>query len=516
MGKKTVLMALFLILAAALLLRVSGLGAESFWTDESATVYTTGQMPSEVIGDIYTTTRHAPEFFESGGTPPFYFLLANYWTDIFGLSEFKLRLLSVVFAMVSVYLIFLVGKQVFSEKVGLISSFMLSLSYLHISYSQEARVYSLAMMLTLLSVYFLLNALKSGKAAYWIAYVISSVLLMYSHYLAVFVLAFEYFFIIIFWKKHSKSLKGMVISCFGIIALYAVWIPVLIRQVFYSTYLGNYYPFGKNVLYDLAAIFTQYNGWFTPDLETRMSLRAVYHSLGNFAGISPASVTVAGWLTIASVLLLTVLLGWHFFAALFVKNRRVQFEKLKDERYAMLALWFSFPIVLPLVLTLIFPSSPVFGFVQHTLFALPAYLIIVSAGIYESKHIKTVLALFLILSALPLYSYYANFDKQQWREAAQYIEANRAQGELVVVVKANHVLPLGYYYKDMENVIGVRDVEELRGYIQGKNSFLLVYASEKYGDPQGLIKRYLDENYYIAGKTELTGVRIFRYISYGK
>ena len=128
MKNKNIFIILLLILLVGLFLRVYKLGDESFWTDEAATVYTTQQKASEIIDDIYTTTRHAPEYFESGGTPPFYFLVANYWTKIVGLSEAKLRFLSVIFGIISIYFIFLIGKMIFDCKVGLVSAFILSIN----------------------------------------------------------------------------------------------------------------------------------------------------------------------------------------------------------------------------------------------------------------------------------------------------------------------------------------------------------------------------------------------------
>ena len=136
MKKNTILIILVSILIIGLFLRVYKLQDESFWIDEAATVYTTQQKASEIIDDIYTTTIHVPEFFTTGGTPPFYFLVANYWTKIVGLSEAKLRFLSVIFGIISIYFIFLIGKMIFDYRVGLVSAFILSINYLHINYSQ--------------------------------------------------------------------------------------------------------------------------------------------------------------------------------------------------------------------------------------------------------------------------------------------------------------------------------------------------------------------------------------------
>ncbi len=500
-----------LILIVGSSLRLYELGKESFWIDEAATVYTTQQKASEIIDDIYTTTIHVPEYFDDGGTPPFYYVLANYWTKIIGLSEAKLRFLSVIFGTISIYLIFLIGKMIFNYKVGLVSAFIFSINYLHIYYSQEARTYSLVVFLTLLTVYFLLNALKQKKAHYWIAYVLSSTLLIYTHYFGFFVLMFEFLFLLIFWKSYRKSLKSIILSGIGIFILYIPWIPALLRQIADREYLSIY--LGKNIIYDLARIFVQLNSWFTPDLETRIALRSVYHSIGNFTFASFLNITLLGWLTMISILSLTALLGWYFISSVFIKNRKIITDNLKDKKYVFLLMWFLVPILVPIAITLITPTSPVFGFVQYTIFASPAYYLIVSKGIIESKKYRTILILVVILSLLPLYSYYANFNKQQWRETAEYLKNNRAVDEIVLVNKANHVLSLGYYYENMENVEGVKNVEEMLPKIVGKKKFILVYSSENYGDPRGNLKAYLDSNFKLDKKIEFTGVKVFHYTS---
>ena len=291
MENKNVLKVLILIILLGLFLRLYGIGSESFWIDEAATAYTTQQNVSGIIEDIYIDMTILPDYFVRSGQSPFYYLVINYWTKIVGLSEANLRLLSAIFGVVSIYIIFLIGKIIFDYRVGLISSFLLSINYLHINYSQEARTYSLGILLTLLSVYFLLNALKQKKASCWTAHVLSSTLLIYTHYFGFFILLFEYLFLLIYWKVYKKSLKSIVLSGVGIFLLYLPWMPALLKQVITNIgYLTAY--LGKNIPYDLARIFVQFNSWFTPDLETRIALRAVYHSIGDYAKINLFAVPV--------------------------------------------------------------------------------------------------------------------------------------------------------------------------------------------------------------------------------
>src|SRR3989338_1762189 len=283
MNKKTINIILIMILVLGSFLRVYRIDSESFWIDEAATAYTTQQKPFEIVVDIYKTLEHAPQYNNKelgnggGGIPPFYLLVANYWTKLFGLSEFKLRLLSALFGVLSIYMIFLVGKILFDYRIGLISAFVLSINYIHIHYSQEARSYSLLVFLTLMTAYFLLNALKTNKKYNWFVYIISSIMLIYTHYFGFFMLFFEYLFLIIYFKKYKKYLNWIILSVGCTFIFYIPWIDVLYRLVKGSEYLSLY--LGKSIIWDAIKIFLQFNSWIAPDFASRVALRGIYHSL---------------------------------------------------------------------------------------------------------------------------------------------------------------------------------------------------------------------------------------------
>lgn len=505
MNKKTSLVLLIAIIALGSLLRIYKLGSESFWIDEFATVYTTRQNASDIIKDIYTTTRHAPEYFESGGTPPFYYVVANYWTKLIGLSEAKLRLLSALFGIISIYIMFLIGRALFEDNTGLIASFIFSINYLHINYSQESRTYSLGVLLTLLSVYFLLKALRGDKKIYWGFHILSSAILIYTHYFGAFILIFEYSFLLLFFRS---SIKNIFIAAFSILLFYAPWIPALIRQTISTERLGLF--LGKNIPWDLAKIFVQFNSWFTPDFQTRIALREVYHSISEFSFSQTIEISLLGWFTILSVVSLTLVYTYFFISSAKMKKNAKYRDYIKDKSNIFVLMWFLTPICLPILITLIKSGTPIFGFVQYTLFASPAYYLIISNGLIKSKKYYLFSILIAILSVMPLYSYYSNFDKQQWREASDYLNYERDLNELIIVNAPNNVLPLSYYY-GTENIKGVNNVDELISKIKNEKIIWLVYASEVFHDPKRTIKTYLDANYKLEKRKEFTGIKIYKY-----
>jgi uncharacterized membrane protein len=174
------------------------LGAESVWLDEAV---------SAEVAKLYIMEQIRWMMDMNDNNPPLYYLLLHFWVSLFGDSEFSLRLPSAILGSCSVLMIYTVGKMLFSRTVGTLSSLILAISVFHIEYSQEARAYSLMAFLTLLSFYFFIRTIGGSKKAYTIAYVISSVLLMYSHFYGVFFIVAQNIFCFTRYLTHRDVFK---------------------------------------------------------------------------------------------------------------------------------------------------------------------------------------------------------------------------------------------------------------------------------------------------------------------
>jgi uncharacterized membrane protein len=505
-GKKVKVLLIAILLLGAFL-RVYGLGTESFWLDEADTAQSTEFTVPQIIEKTYTDSTIFPEFWGGGaGSVPLYYVLVNYWTEIFGLSEFKLRLISALFGVISIYLIFLLGRFLFNSQTGLIAAFILAINHQQIYFSQEARMYGMLVTLTLLSVLFLLRALSDGKTIHWVVFVITNAALLYTHYFSFFILFFEGLYVLIYWQKHKKFLKQIFFSAAAIFVLYLPWIPALIKQLSYGPPLDRVIgaPPLSGLITDLFQIMIQFNSWISPDLSNRIALRTM-----NFFGL-----TNSGWLLIISVVMLALLLGSAFiFGLIYLKNRKICTSSLKDHKVIFLLLWLLIPVLIPFLISVFSPKNAIFSDIRYVLFASPAYYLIASLGISRIKKQKTIfLALLALFSLIPLYSYYANFDTQQWREASDYLEINRSPDEYLFIQKANNILPLQYYYPNMANVIAIDSINQFTPQLENKQSFWLVLSLEKYTDPKGLVKTHADAHYTLTEKNEYNGIKIFHYI----
>lgn len=496
--KKTGIVLAGIILFGAFL-RLYGLNAESFWLDEGATYYAIQHGKSYILNNIFTKATLVPEHFNQGGEAPFFFLISYYWSKLFGLKIYMLRLPSAIFGIISIYVVFLLGKELFNIKAGLISAFILAINHQHIYYSQEFRMYSLVILLASLSVYFLFKALKEGWKIYWIGYVASIILLLYTHYYGIFILLFEYIYLLAYWRVNIKFTKQIVIASFSIALLYLPYLPVLIKQISISSGFGRL--FGKPSLLRLGEVYFSFNSYISPDLQTRISLIN-----GN-----PWGITLSGWFLISTVLLIGTLLFFLFVIGVLFSNRRFGIKKVMDNRYALLLLWLLIPVIIPFIISYLIPSSSIFGPNKYAMFASPAYYLIVSQGFLVFKKFQNpLLVLLVVLSIIPLYSYYLNFDKPQYKEVANYLKDNLKEGEMIFVHAANTILPLGYY-SDLENIEGIKDVDQLKDLAANRNSLWIVLSMERYSDPKGTIKNYLDSHYNIDKYIELTGIKIIYY-----
>jgi len=89
-----------------------------------------------------------------------------------------------IFGVLSVGMTFLLARRLFSDEVAIVSALLMCLSPIMIYYSQEARLYSLFVLLTLVSFYFFINYLEKKSRANLIAYIFFSLLFIYTQLFA--------------------------------------------------------------------------------------------------------------------------------------------------------------------------------------------------------------------------------------------------------------------------------------------------------------------------------------------
>ena len=137
------------LMVATFSIAVFQLGRDSFWGDEAYT---------------WALTRAAdPHRWTTDATHPhLYYVLLDLWVGLFGASEFWLRFPSVIATVLTLPVVFLIGRVVHSPRAGLFAALLVATSPFIVHYARDARSY--AMLVFLCSAAFLcLTLLLKGK-----------------------------------------------------------------------------------------------------------------------------------------------------------------------------------------------------------------------------------------------------------------------------------------------------------------------------------------------------------------
>jgi len=161
---------LFLLLAAGTGLRFVALAAKPFWFDECFSV--------EVARIDWRNFLHLLWWREANMT--LYYLLLRVWLH-FGQSVFFVRSLSVAIAVATIPAIYWLAKLLYNRQVALIAAALYTFNAYNVRYAQEARSYTLFVLLATLSSGFLIAWLREPGQRNRFGYILTSILAVYAH-----------------------------------------------------------------------------------------------------------------------------------------------------------------------------------------------------------------------------------------------------------------------------------------------------------------------------------------------
>jgi len=153
----------------ALVLRIIGLN-NGLWYDEITTLVEYVRKPLPEIMTHYSKNNHM-----------LYSVMAHASLSLFGEHPWSLRVPAVLFAIACIPALYMLGTMITSQLEALLAAGLLSVSYHHIWFSQDARGYTALVLWTLLSTFFLLHGLRDKKVGWYIAYGLAAALGLYSH-----------------------------------------------------------------------------------------------------------------------------------------------------------------------------------------------------------------------------------------------------------------------------------------------------------------------------------------------
>jgi hypothetical protein len=135
-------------------LRALALSTKGLWLDEAFSIWLANHSIAEMMQWIVRIDQH----------PPLYYLLLHGWIALGGDTAYHVRFLSVVFGTATIPVIYLIGKRISGEVMGLAAALILAFSPFNIYYAQETRMYTLLMFNAAVAIYALVRLLTDPRA----------------------------------------------------------------------------------------------------------------------------------------------------------------------------------------------------------------------------------------------------------------------------------------------------------------------------------------------------------------
>ena len=501
------LLLLLAIVALGGFLRVYQIGSKGLWLDEAFSVWMGWQPVREMLDWAARIDQH----------PPLYYTLLHFWMRL-GDDPATVRALSALCGTLTIPVIYLLGRRLADERVGLLAALLLAVSPFHVRFAQEARMYTLLTLNASLALYALARLLDrfSGSepdmretsnlkptTLTWLGYVIFTAATLLTHNTAIFFpIATNLFMLGMFLLQRlpvplspcppvpsSPPLRNWLSAQLGVLLLWSPWLPAFVAQS--------------------AGVYREF--WLpTPTWETIAGTVGAFAS--DFLPLPPFGIFVVGVL----------------FAGLALLG--MAYLRRRPTRLAFLLVIFATPFVGEWLVSL---RRPIFY--DRTLIwaSIPLYLLL-GAGMCRLRrraYILVVVLIVLTVNGLSLKEYYAHFEKEQWDDAAAFV-AERAEPDDLILFNATWTqIPFDYYFRHLydrplarhgvpvdlfdrgvlEPKMTTSDLPRLRALLQGHERVWLVYSHDWYADPQGLIPLVLEEELDLLDRWDFYGLQVWLY-----
>lgn len=405
-----------ILLGAAL--RLYNLGAKALWYDEISTISIAEKSPHFIL-QPFSSYKSA------------FIILLKIWIGIFGTGVLALRLLPAAFGIISIFLTFRIGKELFNSRAGLISAFLVSISCFHIYHSQQVKQYTFILFLVLLSTLYLIKFIAEGKARFIITNVLLNILILYTHPFGFSVIAFQALYILANYKSiGAAQLKKWSFHQIPLLFALGVWAAVMRSTEKY-----------------LKAIL-----WWVrlPDIRSLTDTFRTF-SYGFNYGLSDVNIRicpppVAGMLAI-------------IFGLFFIKGLFNAFGYYRQSQVKLVIVWLFLPLVL--ILAFSYLVRPVYV-TKHLLILLPAFYYIVAIGLSHKTRnffIITILAIILGLNSIPLRRMYNTVSNVDWQRAVRVMENNSLREDAVIIMATTKEAVCLVYYLNPADDRALRDID---------------------------------------------------------
>ncbi len=526
-------------------LRLFQIGSKGLWLDEAFSVWMGQQPVLDMLAWLLRVDQH----------PPLYYTLLHFWLGL-GDSAAIVRAFSAVMGILTIPLIYLLGRRLAGWQVGLMAALILAVSPFHVRFAQETRMYTLLTFNASVAMLALAHLLTDSRAA---TIPVGQQLLAFYHHWRTTRQQTETgvgyqqdFRESATWVAASTRQRWLPLQT---IATDLAWLGLILFTV--ATLLShntavffplavNLFVFGlifihkrwpgaegqlqppslRNWLVAQVGTFLLWSPWLTAFIVQTMKVdqefwiwapdfNTVMGTLGNFLSATlPRQVQWGGlvWYLYGLVALLGILYFRH-----------------RPAQVAFLLVLFLTPFVGELLVSL---RRPIFY--DRTLIwaTIPLYVLL-AAGLRQLRYRPYILAgliTLVVINGFSLREYFFFFEKEQWDDAAAYV-AERVANEDLLLFNATWVqIPFDFYFRRynrpvvkhgvptdlfdrgiLEPKMASSDLPHLHDLIRGHERVWLIYSHNWYTDPQSLIPRALGHELKLLDQREFVGLEVHLY-----
>jgi hypothetical protein len=435
------------VLTGAAVLRFYRLES-GLWHDEILMYVNYARLP---FGEIVSTYSDQNQHF-------LYSLLAHASIMLFGDSAWSLRLPSALFGVASIWALYLFGRQVTTPRESLLACALVTFSYHHVWFSQNARGYIGLLFWTLLASWLLLRAQREERPHLWLLFGVAAALGVYTNTAMLFVILGH--FVIYLWGLWTRNGRwpgpwaglflGFCFAGFLTLLLHALVLPQMMAGVEESTV-----PAWKNPLWAVLEFMKAMKIGFAGIIAAVGALLVFGVGLWSF-GRTESSVVLLMILPATACATVVIGVGYHVWPRLFFFT--FGFATLIVIRGAML---------LGEKASRLLKTSPANAYRIGTAFAV---------GL-------------IIASALSLPRAYV--PKQDFVAALNFVEATKEPGDTVTMVGLISFTYKNFYGRDWKQVETLNDLESIRA--RSKHTWLLytfpTHVSAVYPEIMHAVKR---------------------------
>ncbi|GIL12015.1 MAG: hypothetical protein BroJett038_07350 [Chloroflexota bacterium] len=357
--------------------------------------------------------------------PLLYYGTLNAWMSLFGQSPFAVRLWSALLGVATVGLIYLLGRDLFEEKTGLMAAFITAVAPFQVQYSQEARMYALLGLLLAAATWCFVRGSRSlhtpaeeesqpasrSDWLWWAAFGVLAGLAMYTQQLAAF-----YLIALGLIPVLRRDWKLLLRAAAGALVAVIVYLPWLVNLPGQFDKVRSYY-------------------WLSPPNIGQLLLTARSFLAVNLDIPAPGS--------------MIALVGALFMLAFLAVQVVLTARRLRADRDALrLTLWLA--AAPPALMWLVSQLQPVYlirGLLPSALLLYLALAWLFTRGGLPRPVAGLIGLVGLALAGIGLYHQYtwATFPNSPFEEAAAAIREQWREGDIIVHQNKLSALPMVYY-----------------------------------------------------------------------